>query len=274
MAAISVSSMLFHEYTCDEIFSYVEEAGLDSLEFWVETPDFWLQDCPPEMLSGCIARHPRLATPTIHAPVLDLNPCSINPRVAEITIECTVEAVELAAKVHSPLVTVHPGRRTAKRRPSEADYRRFGRYLDALEEAHHRTGVPIAIENMERRENSLLCTPQGVEEVLDERPWLGFTLDLAHALVRSEDEVAAYIDVGGDRIWNVHVSGVADGMVHVPPGYDKRVYRALAALEESGYNDRLTLEIEDRTLTGPLSSGEKIILLMHEADRIREVWGC
>lgn len=272
MVAIAVSSMLFHEYPCEEIFSYVEEAGLDGIEFWVETPHFWLQGCPPDALAGCIARHPRFSRPTIHAPVLDLNPCSINPRVAIASVEYAVEAVSLGAVVESPAVTVHPGRRTAKRTPSDADYRRFERYLDLLEEAHDRTGVPVSIENMERRENSLLCTPAGVAELLEEEPWLGFTLDVAHALVRSLEEVLRYVEIAGDRLCNVHVSGVVNGLVHVPPSRDDTVAPVLEALRDTGYTGPLTLEIEDRTFNGPLSSEEKILLLMREAGWIRSVW--
>lgn len=272
MVAIAVSSMLFHEYRCEEIFSYVEEAGLDGIEFWVETPDFWLRGCPPEALAGCIARHPTLSHPTIHAPVLDMNPCSINPRVAIASVEYALEAVSLGAEVESPAVTVHPGRRTAKRTPSDADYRRFEHYLDLLDGAHGRTGVPVSIENMEQRENSLLCTPAGVAELLEAEPWLGFTLDVAHALARSPDEALRYVDVAVDRLCNVHVSGVGDGVVHIPPSRDENVAPVLAALRDGGYTGPLTLEIEDLTFTGPLSSEEKIILLMREAEWLRSVW--
>jgi len=38
--------MFFHEYTVDEIFSFVSRSGLNALEFWLETPHFWLRDLP------------------------------------------------------------------------------------------------------------------------------------------------------------------------------------------------------------------------------------
>jgi sugar phosphate isomerase/epimerase len=54
MGRFAVSTMFFHEYPCDHIFDYVAESGLDSLEFWVETPHFWLRDRPEGELAGCI----------------------------------------------------------------------------------------------------------------------------------------------------------------------------------------------------------------------------
>ena len=46
MVSFSVASMFFHEYTTPEIFSFVAQSGLDGIEFWLETPHFWLRDIP------------------------------------------------------------------------------------------------------------------------------------------------------------------------------------------------------------------------------------
>jgi sugar phosphate isomerase/epimerase len=132
MIPVAASSMFFHEYPIDEIFDAVEEAGLDGIEFWMETPHFWLQGLPAGELEASLRSHPRLAAVQIHAPVLDLNPCSINPDVAEASRRWAIAGVELAERVGAKVVTVHPGRRTAKRPPMADDYRRFDRFLSAL----------------------------------------------------------------------------------------------------------------------------------------------
>ncbi|HEU17532.1 MAG TPA: sugar phosphate isomerase/epimerase, partial [Methanolinea sp.] len=85
--------MFFHEYQLEEIFDLVCESGLDTLEFWVETPHFWLRDLPEDELVTCINTNPARPIPSIHAPVLDLNPCSINPEVAAISVEYAARAV-------------------------------------------------------------------------------------------------------------------------------------------------------------------------------------
>ena len=46
MVSFSVASMFFHEYTISEIFDFVPRSGLNAMEFWLETPHFWLRDLP------------------------------------------------------------------------------------------------------------------------------------------------------------------------------------------------------------------------------------
>jgi len=98
---------------CDHIFDYVAEAGLDSLEFWVETPHFWFRNSPKTSLHSVSLIHPELSPINVHAPSLDLNPCSVNPRVARISVDFAIEAIRMAGRVGADVVTVHPGRRTA-----------------------------------------------------------------------------------------------------------------------------------------------------------------
>ena len=53
MVSFSVSSMFFHEYTVNEIFSFVSRSGLNAMEFWLETPHFWLRDLPVDEVIVC-----------------------------------------------------------------------------------------------------------------------------------------------------------------------------------------------------------------------------
>ncbi|QYZ78711.1 sugar phosphate isomerase/epimerase [Methanofollis formosanus] len=264
MLRLAVSSMFFHEYPVDEIFSSIEEAGLTGVEFWVETPHYWLRGRPLPELEAAVRAHPALAPLTIHAPVLDLNPCSINPRVAAASRQYAVEAVELAGAVGADVVTVHPGRRTARRPPSRYDYEHFETYLARLRQAAGGTGVKVAIENMEPKVNSLLCTPEGMREVLDANPWLWFTLDVAHAMAVSNDEVFRYLDLCGDRLANVHLSMAADRQRHLPVAGSPQACAVVRALEERGYRGPLTLEIEDQSFSHPLSLEEKVTVLRDE----------
>ncbi|MDK2974770.1 MAG: hypothetical protein PWP08_1141 [Methanofollis sp.] len=264
MVRLTVSSMFFHEYPIDEIFSSVDEAGLSGIEFWIETPHFWLRNLPVGDLAAAVRAHPALAPITVHAPVLDLNPCSINPRVAAASQQYAVEAVALAEEAGAEVVTVHPGRRTAKRTPSAYDYERFEAYLARLHAAAAGRRVKVAIENMEPKVNSLLCTPEGVREVLDANPWLHFTLDVSHAMSVSGEEICRYIDLCADRLANVHLSVMQNGQMHLPVRGSQVAAAAVRALSGAGYDGCLTLEIEDRNFAHPLSFEEKITVLQGE----------
>jgi sugar phosphate isomerase/epimerase len=271
MVRLAVSSMFFHEYPLGEIFDFVAEAGLDSLEFWVETPHFWLRNQPIRELCACIGAHPGFSPITVHAPVLDLNPCSINPKVAAVSVQDTLAAVNLAEAAGADILTVHPGRRTAKRPPSAPDYRRFDHYIRKLGDAVQGKKVRVAIENMERKVNSLLCTPGTVREVLDQEPWLWFTLDVSHALGVSVEEVFSYIDLCGDRLATVHLGKADAGTMHLPVSGSARIATVLHRLADAGFSGTITLEIEDRNFDHDLSSEEKIILLRDQAGYIRSL---
>ncbi len=266
----SVSSMFFHEYPVGEVFDLISLAGFDSVEFWPETPDFWLRDQPPGELAECLAGHPEFSHITLHTPILDLNPCSVNPKVASVSVEYALTSLALAQEVGASTFIVHPGRRTAKRVPSAADYDRFDRFIGRLYDASRGHAVTVAIENMEPAVNSLLCTPEGVRELLDREPWLSFTLDVSHAMKQSTEEVYRYLDLCSDRLVNVHLSRANGGKLHLPMGRNPESGRILARMRDLRYSGNLTLEIEDRNFTHDLSSEEKLLVLMDELSFAKE----
>jgi sugar phosphate isomerase/epimerase len=269
MVHIAVSTMFFHEYPLEEGFDAIEKAVLDGMEFWVETPHFWLYGHPVAGLQARLRDHPRLRPVNIHAPILDLNPCSVNPRVARASLAYAAEAVELAERIGAGVVTVHPGRRTAKRPPSAPEYERFERLLDLLRGASEGKRVRIAMENMERAVNSLLSRPAEVRELLDREPWLSFTLDVSHAMAHSVGEVTEFIELCGDRMVNIHLSRSEGGKTHLPLEGGPRGRSVLRAIRDFGYSGPITLEIEDRNFDHDLSLEEKVGLLSREAAFIR-----
>jgi len=264
MVSYSVASMFFHEYTTPEIFSFVSKSGLDGMEFWLETPHFWLRDLPVQEVVACRNGHPELTTFTVHTPVLDLNPCSINPEVAEVSVAYTARSLELAGQMGAGVFTVHPGRRTAKRPPGEADFARFSHYIDVLRDVAMKDSIRVCMENMEPMVNSLLCTPERMRELLDDEPWLFFTLDVAHALSKSVDEPLKYIELCHDRLVNVHISRAEGKVLHLPLAESPVIANVLASLRETGFDGSLTLEIEDLNLGRPFTSSEKIALLARD----------
>ena len=270
MVSYSVASMFFHEYTIPEIFSFVSRTGLNAMEFWLETPHFWLRDLPVDEVMACKKNHPELATLTVHSPILDLNPCSINPEVADISIEYAVRSLRIAEQLGAPILTVHPGRRTAKRPPSDADFVRFNHYISVLREAARDSPVKIAMENMEPIVNSLLCTPERMRTLLDEEPWLCFTLDVAHAFSKSEEEVIRYIELCHDRLINVHISRFDHGKAHFPLDRHASMERVMECLQDHRYDSCLTLEIEDLNFTGPLTAEEKVAVLARDCAFMQE----
>jgi sugar phosphate isomerase/epimerase len=270
MVSFSVASMFFHEYTVSEIFSFVSRSGLNAMEFWSETPHFWLRNLPVDEVIACRKEHPEISTVTVHSPILDLNPCSINPDVAQVSVEHAVRSIAITEQLGAHVLTVHPGRRTAKRPPSDADFARFDHYVAALRIAAKGTSLKIGMENMEPVVNSLLCTPERMRSLLDEEPWLFFTLDVAHAMAKSDDEVIRYIELCHDRLINVHISRFDRGKAHFPLDRSASMEKVMESLKDHNYNGSLTLEIEDLNLDRTLSAEEKVALLSRDCVFMQE----
>jgi len=270
MVSFSVASMFFHEYTISEIFSFVSRTGSDAMEFWLETPHFWLRDLPVNEVLSSRNDHPGIATLTVHSPILDLNPCSINPEVAQVSVEYAVRSIAIAGQLGAPVVTVHPGRRTAKRPPSTADYVRFNHYISVLRDAAKQNSIKIGMENMEPIVNSLLCTPERMRRLLDDEPWLFFTFDVAHAMAKSDNEAIRYIELCHDRLVNVHISRFDHGKAHFPLERHASMATVMESLKDHHYNGSLTLEIEDLNLGRALSYDEKIALVAKDCAFMQE----
>ena len=270
MVAYGVSSMFFHEYTPAEIFSFAGRAGLDGIEFWLETPHFWLRGLPVPEVVAALQDHPQISTLYVHTPVLDLNPCSINPDVAELSIRYAVSSVDIAEKLGAPVLTLHPGRRTAKRPPTHADLVRFDRYITALRERGVKSNLRLAMENMEPAVNSLICTPGRMREVLDTEPWLFFTLDTSHALAVSEEEALQYIELCSDRLVDVHLSRADGRRLHLPLDRNPALTRILAALADHHFHGGLMLEIDDLNFSRSLTADKKIAILSQDCAFMKE----
>jgi sugar phosphate isomerase/epimerase len=273
MVPFAVSSMFFHEYTSPEIFRFVSQAGLDGIEYWLETPHFWLRGLPVHEVLDCHNRHPELPAITVHAPILDLNPCSINPMVAEVSVQYAVRSVSIAEQLGAHILTLHPGRRTAKRPFGAADFTRFEHYLSALREVATRNSLKICMENMEPAVNSFLCTPERVRQLLDEEPWLFFTLDTSPALAKSEADPLRYIELCHDRLANVHISRVKGKTQHLPLDKNPLMATIMHALKDAGYAGPLTLEIDDLNFPKPLTAEEKIAILSRDRAFMHECMG-
>jgi len=270
MVSFSVASMFFHEYTIPDIFSFVSRTGLNAMEFWLETPHFWLRNLPVDEVIACRKAHPELEAFTVHSPILDLNPCSINPEVADISIEYAVRSLRIAEQLGASVLTIHPGRRTAKRPPSDADFVRFEHYISIIREAATGSTVKIGMENMEPIVNSLLCTPDRMRTLLDNEPWLFFTLDVAHAQSKSEDEAIRYIELCHDRLVNVHISRFDHGKAHFPLDRHESMALVMECLKNYHFDGSLTLEIEDLNFNRPYTADEKIAVLARDCVFMKE----
>lgn len=262
---LSCASLFLWEYTVYDIVEILLEAGIKSVEFWTETPDFWkdrhdaitlaaLEETIFMMPDGC----------TLHAPILDLNPASINDNVHEVTIRETLWSLDLAKNIGARVVTIHPGRRTVHRAPTDDDWGKFLKYLKVCKEKADRLNICLSLENSMPGVQNMCSTPDEMKSVLTKFPGLFFTFDVVHAFISSPETAMLFIEELADRMMNVHIGAPHNDKPHYPSHLKKNMYSILTALYDSGYDSDLTIEIDDKTYSKQLSREDKVKELTKE----------
>ncbi len=262
---LSCASLFLWEYSVYEIIELLLKAGIKSVEFWAETPDFWkdrndamalagLEEALSMMPEGC----------NLHAPVMDLNPSSINDNVHEITIKETLWSLDLAKNIGARVVTIHPGRRTVHRAPIDEDWEKFLKYLKVCKEKAERLDLQLSLENSMPGVQNMCVRPDEIKSVLKKFPGLFFTFDVVHAFITSSEITMSFIEELGDKIINVHIGAPHDGKPHYPSYLKKNMASVLTALADSGYDGDITIEIDDKTYPKQLSKEDKVKELIRE----------
>ncbi|VVB55911.1 endonuclease 4 [uncultured archaeon] len=270
---LSCSSLFLWEYPVCDIMDILQKAGINSVEFWAETPFFWMDrnnettieqliEAISIMTQGC----------TLHAPVMDLNPSSYNYLVHEATIKETLWSIELASILRARVVTIHPGKRTAHRKPTNEDWEKFMKYLEISFKKAKSRGVNLSLENSMPGVQSMCSDADEMKEVLDQFPGLFFTLDIVHACLNSPQTALSFINELGDKIINVHVGAPHNGNPHFPAHHEKKMDIILQRLRDSGYKGDLTIEIDDKIYPGQLTREEKIKELTSERKYLESIF--
>ncbi len=157
--------------------------------------------------------------------------------VAELK-RCIQRFTEVGAK----WMNIHPDRHTPWHPRSFYIEQNLRSFHELLPEAQ-RCGIGLMIENLPADYNS---APQ-LGELLDAMPELGLHLDIGHANLvvphnTTEEILAAY----GKRLKHVHLhdNKGGDADLHLPLGAGTvDLPRSLRAVQKSGYNGTITLEV-------------------------------
>lgn len=254
---ILFSSMFLYEYSTDMISKAISLAELDGVEFWIETPYFWIDRDPKklECFSDFIV--------ALHAPVLDLNPVSVNNAVCELSLKETLHTISLCKQVNAKLVTVHAGKRSALREPVWADYESLHKYLRISSRFAKLKNVVLSLENSEKKVNNLCKNVEELKKFV-ESYGLAVTYDIMHS--KQDERFLELID----KIRNVHVSAEKNGK-HVSASKDERTAKILRNLFDLGYEGLLTIELDDLGI-GQMDFREKVEILKKEGEFLRRIF--
>ncbi len=252
--------------------------GYEGVELLADTPHLVPTRAHPrdvsalrKVLEDCRIRPVNLNVNTAHAllpqppvPETHFEPSLTHPdpEVRRLRIRYTVRALEIAADLGCPAVSLTPGRRG--RDPLKRQRDRFKQSLDdGILKRAEALGVRVGIEY-----EPDLVIERGEELVsfLGElpHPMLGANLDLGHAWVVSDD-LSALLPALKGRIWNCHLEDIRDRVhVHLIPGEGNLDFETVRkGLEGIGYDGFLTAELypySDR----PTYAAEKALSFLRE----------
>ncbi len=140
--------------------------------------------------------------PTVHAPFFDLNVGARDSQICRVSFERLFWAVEVAALLKSNLVVVHPGYGPwILGHKFDSWISRAGKYLINLCDHASTHGIKIAFENIYD------AAPDDLAKLLQlvDHDNAGICLDIGHFNVFSKKSLADWLDLLGDRIFELHL---------------------------------------------------------------------
>jgi len=171
--------------------------------------------------------------------------------VAQVHAKQIEEAIETCHQLGIRKITVHPPMLTHETRRSERRIvlREFEEAANMFVSTARDLGCTVLIENMDEE----AFTMHDFEELFDQVPGLGFTLDIGHSNIgKLENGSVEYLRRFPDKLGHVHLSDNLGGYgdLHLPLGAGIIDFKTiLREIRDVGYDETITLEIfsHDRT---------------------------
>jgi len=157
-------------------------------------------------------------------------------------IDFSIEAIRLAASVGARCISVTSGQPGSGGTPQAG----LDLFVDSLKQICEVAEAQDIRVGVEYEPGLLVERASELMEVIErvDSPLLGANLDIGHSYLSGESPETAVGLLGG-RIWNVHVEDISNGKhFHLIPGEGTMpIHRYLQALQATGYQDFLTVEL-------------------------------
>jgi sugar phosphate isomerase/epimerase len=245
----SLSSFVYFNYRLEDAIRHTAAAGYASIDIWGGRPHAYRRDLSQEEIAELreLLRASHLAVASF-IPAQFRYPtclCSNNETIRRDSVAYIQDAIETAAALGAPIVSVCPGH-TVDRQGNADGWQRLADSLDTLCKFAASRDIRLAIEPADRYETDLIQTTAAAIRMIDllGHPNLGVVLDNGHAFVVNES-CADAIQKLGSRLFHVHIddnNGVRDQ--HLVPGdgsFDFAPF--IAALRQAGYAGYLCAEL-------------------------------
>lgn len=220
--------------TTAEAAQLCAELGLKFIELNMSFPQYQPESMDVEELLKLKERYNIYYTVHIDE---SLDPCSVNPRIAEVYTDTMLQAIELAKKLGIPVLNMHllrgiyvtlPHKRTYVYAENEDFYLgKIRAFRDKVTEAVGESGIKVCIENTDGFELPFLG--HAVDTLL-ESPVFSLTMDIGHDhAIKNIDK--PFILSREDRLAHMHMHDALGSNVHLTLGdgeMDLQYYYELA----------------------------------------------
>lgn len=231
---IGVSTLALYPKSLEEIFAYLDKLKVKYCEI--------INEYPYELIDNDLADSYDLKI-SIHSPISDINLASSNKAIRNSSVSQVKNSIEIASKMDSEIVVVHPGHIPILGHKFEKKI--IENNLNSLKECSDHAnefGIKMCIENMPDFDG-LLCKDLNELEKLVKAVDAHITLDVGHAhnMGVPIEDMLRY-----KRIKHIHISdndGSDDN--HNSVGSDGINFEMLfSKLKDIKYRDILVIEVK------------------------------
>jgi sugar phosphate isomerase/epimerase len=191
---IGVSTLALFPMSINEILDYLEGINVKYCELMLEYP---YNSIDPDLVNSYNIKT------SVHAPLSDVNIASLNESIRKASVEEVKSSIDLASKIGSKVVVVHPGHMAFLARKfqdkimenSSVSLKECSKFAEEL-------GITLCVENMPDMEG-MICKNLDELNELVQKIGVSMTLDVGHAhnMGISTLEMLKY-----DHIRHIHLS--------------------------------------------------------------------
>ncbi|MDY7011312.1 MAG: TIM barrel protein [Planctomycetota bacterium] len=263
------SSAVYFNYSLQHAITDLHSLGYDGIEIWGGRPHMYRHDLDGQMdeivtlLRKCDMRICNFIPAQFRYPSVL---CSDNETVRADSVAYIKDAIDNAAKVGSPAVSLCPGM-TLFDRDVRAGWKQLARSFSEIAEYNQDKGLELLIEPAHRFESNLILTIEDCLRMLDElgSDSFGVLLDTGHCHVNGED-FRRVVPLCKDRPLHVHLDdndGRSDA--HLIPGEGSVDFAALAeALDGIGYDGFISAELGGAYIMDPTAACAETLTILRK----------
>ena len=245
---ISLSTKILWQTNLIEALKLIKEKGYYGAEIWENQIQRDIKDL------SWFKKHLQQSglEITLHSISDDINLCSTNHKIREVSLKQIEESIKLASRLGIRIITIHPGRKTSSKDDLNHIWEIQLESFNALVKIAEECNVFLGIENMEFRTKELVIFPQDINKLVCSlrSKQVGITLDLAHIATIKNFSINKYISELKEKIIHVHLSDSNRIATHLPLGWGKlNLTEMLLDLQEE-YDGNVVIEgyVPDREM--------------------------